>query len=400
MDALALLCTLHADGPTTLRALRSAGCHSLVDLGQCNSNELAQFLELSVASAERLQREAELLSSRLAPLQPEHEVAPESELELTREEQRQDEPVAPPEAQETESEEPHVLRPLPPALAASRANRSWFSATRIPLVTAQARVEYTPPSSAQVPEIRVEPVEDLPSSSQPVAEQHKVEAVEPPLALELEEARRTIEELAARPVLAEEPETPAATIVVEPSPKLVAIAPESTFADESTERLQQAATERAALPTPEPPLETPAPSAEEGVTPLQVGQPDGLERELLVALEAAGVRTAEALVQASGLELSRELGVPFTRLLELQLGAQHLFRRSSTLVPQRRKRRPAIEPVSEPAREPRTEPTAPGSQNRRHTDSPRIQPLRSPANSDLSDSFTPPSDGSVGGPFA
>jgi len=400
MDALALLCTLHADGPLTLRALRSAGCHSLVDLGQCDTNELAQFLKLSVPSAERFQREAELLRSRLTPLQP--EVGRESDDELVPSLSAEAEDEG--EELQVEAEEPRVVRPLPPALAGSRANRSWFSATQIPLLAARARTNFASQPLPASPTTTDEPILEEPKPALPIEVRAETETQEESGAidaLELERARHEIEELATEhpePVEEELEEAAAATIFVAPAPELVAIAPELTIVTESTERLVLAAADRAELPEPEP--QTPEPSVQAGPTPLQIGQPDGLDGELLAALEAAGIRTAEDLVQASGLELSRDLGVPFTRLLELQLGAQHLFRRSNTLVPQRRPERRPLEPSLEP----RPEPATTGSLKRRHTDAPRVQTHAQSgerrAQSRLSDAFDSPSNGSVGGPFA
>jgi len=65
MDALALLCNLHADGPQTLQRLRRAGCESLAELAEMTAVTLAQELGEDEEAAERFQREAELLATRL-----------------------------------------------------------------------------------------------------------------------------------------------------------------------------------------------------------------------------------------------------------------------------------------------------------------------------------------------
>lgn len=65
IDRMALLCTLHADGPKTLRLLREAGCASLEKLPEFGADRLARLLSLSPASARRLLREAKLLRERL-----------------------------------------------------------------------------------------------------------------------------------------------------------------------------------------------------------------------------------------------------------------------------------------------------------------------------------------------
>ncbi|MCB9904592.1 MAG: hypothetical protein H6831_09315 [Planctomycetes bacterium] len=78
MDALALLCTLHADGPTTLRRLRDAGCGSLEDLGHVSADRLAELLGVSPAAGRRFLREASSLADRIGRqgLEPEDDAAP------------------------------------------------------------------------------------------------------------------------------------------------------------------------------------------------------------------------------------------------------------------------------------------------------------------------------------
>lgn len=65
MDALALLCTLHADGPATLRRLHRSGCSSLQGLETFSPEELADLLTVEPAAARRLAREARLLRARI-----------------------------------------------------------------------------------------------------------------------------------------------------------------------------------------------------------------------------------------------------------------------------------------------------------------------------------------------
>ncbi len=64
MDALALLCTLHADGPATWRRLRENGCHSLPELARFEPEELSEILGGSPAAARRFLREARHLGER------------------------------------------------------------------------------------------------------------------------------------------------------------------------------------------------------------------------------------------------------------------------------------------------------------------------------------------------
>ncbi len=67
MEALALLCTLHADGPATLQRLRRGGCADLAAVEALPAEELARLVGVSASAARRLAREACLLRERLAP---------------------------------------------------------------------------------------------------------------------------------------------------------------------------------------------------------------------------------------------------------------------------------------------------------------------------------------------
>src|SRR5258705_4438939 len=58
MDAMALLCMLHADGPATLRNLRQAGCSSLESVETMEEERLSKLLGSPPASARRFAREA------------------------------------------------------------------------------------------------------------------------------------------------------------------------------------------------------------------------------------------------------------------------------------------------------------------------------------------------------
>lgn len=65
MESLALLCTLHADGPATLKRLRRAGCDSLESIEAYGAGDLATLLEVPPAVARRLLKEARGLGVRL-----------------------------------------------------------------------------------------------------------------------------------------------------------------------------------------------------------------------------------------------------------------------------------------------------------------------------------------------
>ncbi len=65
MDGLALLCNLFADGPVTLKRLRSAGVANLGELESAQPTRLAEWLHSSVPQAEAFAQEARKLVRRL-----------------------------------------------------------------------------------------------------------------------------------------------------------------------------------------------------------------------------------------------------------------------------------------------------------------------------------------------
>lgn len=65
MDAMALLCNMHADGPATIKLLRRAGFASLSDITRARHERLADLLGVSPAYARRFVREARLLGNRM-----------------------------------------------------------------------------------------------------------------------------------------------------------------------------------------------------------------------------------------------------------------------------------------------------------------------------------------------
>ena len=67
MDAMALLCTLHADGPTTLQRLRASGFETLGALEEAPIELLAELLDAPPAAARRFVREATALKARMDP---------------------------------------------------------------------------------------------------------------------------------------------------------------------------------------------------------------------------------------------------------------------------------------------------------------------------------------------
>jgi hypothetical protein len=65
MDAMALLCNMHADGPATIKLLRRAGFSTLPDVTRARPERLADLLGVSPAYARRFAREARLLGERM-----------------------------------------------------------------------------------------------------------------------------------------------------------------------------------------------------------------------------------------------------------------------------------------------------------------------------------------------
>ncbi len=65
MDALALLCTLYAEGPVTLARLRQADCATIEQVIAMDASSLARILPGTEPTAQRLQREARNLCERL-----------------------------------------------------------------------------------------------------------------------------------------------------------------------------------------------------------------------------------------------------------------------------------------------------------------------------------------------
>ena len=86
MDAMALLCTLHADGPTTLRRLRASGIRNLGELESAEADSISRLLEIPAAAARRFLREAVALSARVEEEPLEAEAAAPASLPQTVEE--------------------------------------------------------------------------------------------------------------------------------------------------------------------------------------------------------------------------------------------------------------------------------------------------------------------------
>ena len=150
MDALALLCTIHADGPATLARLRAAGICSLSDVVAHDAAPLAQLLRAGVAQARRFQREAEGLTARLAAETPPRPVAVRKPAKRALS-SKLDKPSAPP-AEPPPPEAPSAAagpRTLEDVLARWRSLDTQTLADELPV----ARLEPPAPAPAAAAEV-------------------------------------------------------------------------------------------------------------------------------------------------------------------------------------------------------------------------------------------------------
>ena len=153
MDALALLCTLHADGPATLVRLRAAGSTTIEHVMEMDGLTLGVLLRSSQIAAGRFQREARALGERLTV-----EASVEAPVEASKT----------PTAMEglpfetRSSPAPHPATPHRPnsmdeVLAAWRAHDALDAATRAaapePRVASPSASASTPPPSIPVASI-------------------------------------------------------------------------------------------------------------------------------------------------------------------------------------------------------------------------------------------------------
>jgi len=107
MNPLALLCNLHAEGPTTLRRLRSAGLKDLDDLATFPEEELAAALDCDLVYARRFVCEGRLLGERFGFDVSE---APEPRQVAPPRQPRAPSPAPPPQRPRAEAPTPGALR--------------------------------------------------------------------------------------------------------------------------------------------------------------------------------------------------------------------------------------------------------------------------------------------------
>jgi hypothetical protein len=265
MDALALLCTLHADGPATLKRLRRAGCTSLERLDAFEPEELAGLLEVEPSVARRLRREARALIARSGGELLDREEAPAHH------------------APNVEAFQPAPPISVPQA-AAPRA--------------AASQAETEQPS---------EPVRSLGNTDRALL-------------------GRVLEEWRERDTLApgdhrseadadaDGPTWPADPSQPDKTPSVAELTGKRLGIEWKAPSLHQPASVPSPAPAAPPNL-APEPS---GPTAIPVNAIDGLDAGMAGRLAVLGVHTLAALAEADGLALSRDMGVPFGEIRRLQ----------------------------------------------------------------------------------
>lgn len=282
MDALALLCTLHAEGPSTLKRLHAAGCRSLAEIESAGHERLAQILDLPPAGARRFLREARNLEQRMGQPSPYPGLEPE------------DEPG---------SQRAPALTVAAPALAETASG----------MATEMAATELPDSEPAPAPHLT----------------QHDRDLVRQVLGrwAERDEAQ-TPGNSSAHPINDE-------LATLDPNPELTQ---EPSFRPQA---IDEPIGEVIDEPAVEPNGETPTPAVTASVGhPLRQGEIEGLDAERCRGLLMAGVTTLEELValeDADTLELCRSVGLGFTGVLRLQTlarrrlsDAESVFGRSVT----------------------------------------------------------------------
>ena len=254
MDAMALLCMLHADGPSTLKSLRRAGCSSLESIEGMEEERLSKLLGGPPAAARRFAREARHLRERLGADHPAGGI-------LDREES--------------------VVETLPPL--------GMLGDVRPPMTDPVA----ADPVAADFVDVDVDG--DGAEEEASVAEESEAadpyeEALEAWRALDQEDA-----DLAESAALPSEPRA----------------RPEYEFGSELSTAIRELA--GSASPAAQ---ETSSAPPFDG-TRLVPGGLDGLDPELCLELAAAGFETVESLAESDPLRLSEMLGIAYGKLWRL-----------------------------------------------------------------------------------
>ncbi len=272
MDALALLCTLHADGPATLKRLRARGYSDLVALIQRSADELSADLDVEPAYARRLLREAKHLAVRVGAEGLEAEEAP---------------PVA--TVPSRDDREEAVAEPLPPSIPIAA----------VPAMEATSTLDESDRSL----------VERIVGLSAPVAPLDPVEvkSVEPEVSAANSAAYSAASSAGAH---ARTVEQPVAEPIAQPVEPLAVVAEAPVLAPAPIQDVPAPAAEVPAAEAPAAPASFEPGSLTAGCLP-------GLDGELVADLHTNGITTLEGLAQAESLQLTRALGITFAQARRL-----------------------------------------------------------------------------------
>jgi len=316
MDALALLCTLHADGPATLKRLRAMGCGSLALLLERDVDALAEGLDVPPAAARRLLREARLLRERVGVDTLEAEEAPPAAL------------GAGSPADGAGARRPSIPDELPDA-AQPELGRSELDSGDRDLVAriVGGRADGEPSAHAGPA-----PETSAPETSAPETSAPESPALDADPRAEAGGAATRDEPSAAEDDPASDPEPdvpqptaarPASEAPSVPAPRTVA---PSSFgagvldtAGASAETASHAAEVEEPVADPEP----------EATCELRPGSLPGLDEALIEDLLAAGLDTYARIAAADTLGLTRSLGVSFAQARRMRFLARREAEASS-----------------------------------------------------------------------
>ncbi len=327
MDYLALLCTIHGDGPQTLQRLRRRGIRSLGDVVRLATPDLEAVLGRERVDAERFQREALHLQGRV--------------------------------------EGPSDGMPTLTASADTAAGGSGAFSPQgeLPAAVLPAR-EASPPEDQVEPEVLVPPLLDLPSASTarepepprldlPQASAGAGAPVSPLDALlrvlqgvpgDPAESSSLTQRLMSRstPPVEAAPAGPSAPERSGRSEELAAESPVQVPRREAPQEAEPPPTGAlsGAAPTGTPPSSAALPPrasawetlrpreafpAGEGTT-LETLCSDRVDREMIARLEARGFRSLEELVALDARRGAQRAGLAYTQMLRLQFLARRALR--------------------------------------------------------------------------
>jgi hypothetical protein len=286
MDAMALLCNMHADGPATIKLLRRAGYTTLADIARAKHERLADLLGVSPPYARRFVREARLLAERTG------------EIALDREESS-DRDSTPSSASGAAASD---LEAIAPAV--------------------ESASQCSPDSFARAPVQRDELDATLSRDRAVLARRISATPFVAPIrSMQSEERERSFER--------RDPSFRERDRSFRERDRSIDERDRSSGSGRDIERNGAAAADTARVS--ERVRTAPASSAARVLpaagTPLRAGSIEGLDAAWCDRLVAQGILTLETLVDAPGLKLAKRLGTPLTELMNLQMLAQRAIER-------------------------------------------------------------------------